>query len=224
MRIDIDKFGRFVRILGDKSRDEFSIQEARKMLQERISEEHGIHLKRIADLLMEIEIKEGVRAPEICAEEILYQYFADNDSWDISILQRKGVAKAILKAVSMRPMNLYMYLPSGAGMAAGRKVTASLLMEVEDKEDKEMDNKKFIEICKELVKDYTNALLDKKTNPYITEEDVFVVWSCKTLLNNKALLSTTVSDGMYYELTYNGNKNEIYFDAYKKFENRCIKL
>lgn len=25
--------------------------------------------------------------------------------------------------------------------------------------------------------------------------------------------------GMYYELTYNGDKNELYFDAYKKWEN-----
>ena len=52
--------------------------------------------------------------------------------------------------------------------------------------------------------------------------DVFVVWNCKTLQNNKALLSTTLFDGMYYEVTYNGDKNEIYFDAYKKFENRCV--
>lgn len=44
----------------------------------------------------------------------------------------------------------------------------------------------------------------------------FKVWSCKTLQNNKALLSTTVTDGMYYELTYNGDKKELYFDAYKK--------
>ena len=51
-----------------------------------------------------------------------------------------------------------------------------------------------------------------------------MVWSCKTLQNSKALLSTTISDGMYYELTYNGDKKELYLDAYKKFENRCIKL
>ena len=53
---------------------------------------------------------------------------------------------------------------------------------------------------------------------------LFIVWSCKTLQNNKALLSTTVSDGMYYELTYNGDKKELYLDAYKKWENKCIKL
>ena len=46
----------------------------------------------------------------------------------------------------------------------------------------------------------------------------------KTLQNNKVLASTTLFDGMYYELTYNGDKKEVYLDAYKKFENRCIKI
>ena len=49
-----------------------------------------------------------------------------------------------------------------------------------------------------------------------------MVWCCKTLQNNKALLSTTLPDGMYYECTYNGNTDELYVDAYKKFENRVI--
>ena len=53
---------------------------------------------------------------------------------------------------------------------------------------------------------------------------MFVVWSCKTLQNHKALLSTTVSDGMYYELTYNGDKQELYFDAYKKWQNICFEV
>ena len=46
----------------------------------------------------------------------------------------------------------------------------------------------------------------------------------QTLQNNKAMVSTTVSDGMYYELTYNGDKNELYLDAYKKHENICYKI
>lgn len=29
---------------------------------------------------------------------------------------------------------------------------------------------------------------------------------------------------MYYECTYNGDKNELYFDAYKKWENKCIEV
>lgn len=85
-----------------------------------------------------------------------------------------------------------------------------------------MDNEKFIKICKEEVKKYAREHLDKSdTAP---EFNVFVVWQCKTLQNNKALLSTTLFDGMYYELTYNGDKKELYFDAYKKFENKCIEI
>ena len=87
-----------------------------------------------------------------------------------------------------------------------------------------MDNKKFIDLCKEEVMKYANEHLDKTDKKEITIDNVFVVWSCKTLQNNKALLSTTLFDGMYYECTYNGDKNELYFDAYKKWENRCIKL
>lgn len=77
---------------------------------------------------------------------------------------------------------------------------------------------------KKKVRDYANEHLDKTDNVQITIDNVFVVWQCKTLQNNKALLSTTLYDGMYYELTYNGNKKEIYLDAYKKFENKCFNL
>lgn len=87
-----------------------------------------------------------------------------------------------------------------------------------------MKNNDFEKICKEVVRDYTNEHLDKSDNISITEDEVFIVWSCKTLQNNKILASTTLSDGMYYELTYNGDKKEIYLDAYKKFENRAIKV
>lgn len=87
-----------------------------------------------------------------------------------------------------------------------------------------MDNGKFIKLCKQKVVSYTNDHLDRSDNKVITENDVFVVWSCKTLQNNKALLSTTLFDGMYYELTYNGDKEQLYLDAYKKFENKCFEL
>lgn len=87
-----------------------------------------------------------------------------------------------------------------------------------------MGSDKFLKLCKGVIVDYFNQHADKTDKKQITEEDVFVVWSCKTLQNNKALLSTTISDGMYYELTYNGDKNELYLDAYKKWENKCIKI
>ena len=85
-----------------------------------------------------------------------------------------------------------------------------------------MDNKKFIELCISKIVDYFNTRVEKTDNKVLTKEDVYVVWSCKVLQNNKALLSTTVSDGMYYELTYNGVKKELYLDAYKKWENKCF--
>lgn len=83
-----------------------------------------------------------------------------------------------------------------------------------------MHNQDFIELCKKTVVGYFNSQADSTDkNGKITETDVFVVWLCKTLQNNKALLSTTVSDGMYYEVTYNGDKKEAYVDAYKKWKN-----
>lgn len=87
-----------------------------------------------------------------------------------------------------------------------------------------MSNKEFANIVIKLVMDYANEHIDKSDNVQITEDDVYIVWLCKTLQNHKALASTTLHDGMYYEITYNGDKKQIYLDAYKKFENRCIEL
>jgi len=81
----------------------------------------------------------------------------------------------------------------------------------------------FIEKGKGAIVEYFNTQVDKTDNVKITEEDVYVVWQCKTLQNNKAMLSTTISDGMYYEFTWNGDKNEGYLDAYKKWKNILIK-
>ena len=85
-----------------------------------------------------------------------------------------------------------------------------------------MNEQNFIRFCKKQVANYTNEHLDKTDGKVVTEDDVFVVWLCKTLQNNKALLSTTLFDGMYYEVTYNGDKDEAYIDAYKKWENYKI--
>ena len=54
--------------------------------------------------------------------------------------------------------------------------------------------------------------------------EVYTVWKAKVLQNWKYLLSSTLFDGMYYELTFNGDKGEWYLDAYKKFENRVVKV
>ncbi len=87
-----------------------------------------------------------------------------------------------------------------------------------------MTNKQFQELAVKTVVDYFNNRVEKTDNKQITADDVYIVWLCKTLQNHKALVSTNISDGMYYELTYNGDKKELYLDAYKKWENRCIKV
>lgn len=103
--------------------------------------------------------------------------------------------------------------------------TIELVKNLENKkENKIMSSEKFIGLCKENVVKYFNKHSDKTDNVLITQEDVYVVWYCKTLQNHKALLSTNISDGMYYELTYNGDKNELYLDAYKKWQNVKIDL
>ena len=73
-----------------------------------------------------------------------------------------------------------------------------------------------------LVFNYVKNHLDKTDDTKFKLEDVYIVWSCKTLQNWKALISTTLPDGMYYECTYNGDHNELYIDAYKKFDNVVI--
>ena len=85
-----------------------------------------------------------------------------------------------------------------------------------------MNNEAMMTRAKQLVVEYFNAHVDATDGKKLTMEDVFIVWFSKTLQNWKALVSTTVSDGMYYELTHNGDKNETYLDAYKKWDNKCI--
>lgn len=79
------------------------------------------------------------------------------------------------------------------------------------------------ERAKQIVVDYFNSHLDKSGGKQISPEDVYVVWFCKTLQNWKALLSTNVRDGVYYEITHNGDKNETYVDVYKKWENYAVR-
>lgn len=78
----------------------------------------------------------------------------------------------------------------------------------------------FQNVCKEKLVEWYNAHQEEK----IDLSDAFIVWSCKTLQNYKCLASTIVpSDGVYAEYTYNGDKQELYEDVYKKVTNTCHK-
>ena len=86
-----------------------------------------------------------------------------------------------------------------------------------------MDNQKFINRCIAIVQQrIENEYSDSSgACPYF---DVFVVWSCKTLQNNKAILSATLKGAPLFEITNNGDKNEMYVDTYTKKSNECIKV
>ena len=73
----------------------------------------------------------------------------------------------------------------------------------------------------QIVSAYIEEHLDKSDGPVLF--NTYIVWKCKVLQNWKYLISSTLSDGMYYELTYNGDKGEWYLDAYKKFENSVVR-
>ena len=80
----------------------------------------------------------------------------------------------------------------------------------------------MFEKMRRAVYEYVKEHIDKTDNVDFSIDDVYLVWCCKTLQNWKALISTTLPDGMYYECTFNGDKNEMYLDVYKKFENKTI--
>ena len=85
-----------------------------------------------------------------------------------------------------------------------------------------MTDIQFVKLCKETIATYVNDRLDKTDNTFISPDDVYIVWQCKALQNWKALASTTLSDGMYYEIAYSSCLDETYVDVYKKCENFIV--
>lgn len=83
-----------------------------------------------------------------------------------------------------------------------------------------MDNTVFITRCKEIVRDYIRGYTP--TQEPLAFSDIYVVWISKVLQNNKAMLATTRKDGLYFEVTYNGDKHETYVDVYTKKSNFVI--
>ena len=72
----------------------------------------------------------------------------------------------------------------------------------------------------DIVRNYIEKHLDK-SDPK-AEFDVYTVWKAKVLQNWKYLISSTLPDGMYYELTFDGDEKVWFLDAYKTFENVVI--
>ncbi len=82
-----------------------------------------------------------------------------------------------------------------------------------------MGSTEFQFVARHLVMEYENDRIDK-TNEIkaISMEDVYVVWFGYILGGQKCLVSTTLPDGMYFEITYDKTREKMYFDAYKKWD------
>ena len=77
----------------------------------------------------------------------------------------------------------------------------------------------FQNVCEEKLIDWYNR---QEGYRRIDRSNVYIVWSCRILQNYKCLASTDIpGDGVYAEYTYNGDKQELYEDVYKKIQNNC---
>ncbi len=80
---------------------------------------------------------------------------------------------------------------------------------------------KFIDNCLEAVW-FTMDVEDNQADEVF--ESLNIVWFSKTLQNHKALVMSTSEDfdHVYWEVTYNGDKDEYYVDRYIKQSNTVI--
>lgn len=77
--------------------------------------------------------------------------------------------------------------------------------------------------ARQIVTDYFNRKVDATDSiELLHPSDTFVLWFSKTLQNWKALVSTNIPDGKYYEITYDGDRNQAYLDVYVKLENVTV--
>lgn len=86
-----------------------------------------------------------------------------------------------------------------------------------------MTNEEFIDFCKNAVRERVDDRFasESGTVPSFT---VFVVWSCKTLQNSKAILSASIKGAPLFEITMNGDDKEVYVDTYIKESNEHLKI
>lgn len=80
-----------------------------------------------------------------------------------------------------------------------------------------MDSSKAIEIVRKYIEEHLD-----KSDKSAADFDVFIVWQCYILGNAKWLISSTLRDGMYYEVTWDCENKRVYLDAYRRWENRSI--
>ena len=67
------------------------------------------------------------------------------------------------------------------------------------------------------------GILKEKYNEDFGIADLHLVWLARELQNYKCTIIDLGKNQRYYELTYNGDKDELYVDIYQKEHNVCLK-
>lgn len=87
------------------------------------------------------------------------------------------------------------------------------LRHAREQEDPNRFANKARKLVEQVHKEKTKQNIDGQT---------YVVWFSKVLKNWKALVSTDAVDGVYYEVTYDGDNEVAYVDAYQKTSNTPV--
>lgn len=86
-----------------------------------------------------------------------------------------------------------------------------------------MNKQDFINVSKRMVKEYFNKYVAEKEGiKELSLSDIYVVGFNSVEGNYKILLSTPVSDGVYYKVTYNKEKDELKSSTVKTFDKRYV--
>jgi len=86
------------------------------------------------------------------------------------------------------------------------------------------DPDRFLMLAKRAVVMNYNKHRDPQRSQELTMGSVYIVWFSKTLGNWKAIVASPVARSLFWEITYNGHKSEVYVDIYKKLNNVKIPL
>jgi hypothetical protein len=88
----------------------------------------------------------------------------------------------------------------------------------------EDEGKDIPSLIKKIVYDAACELRVKDEHPTFSIDEVYVVWFAFTLGNWKALASTSLPDGRYYEVTYRVNSGRAFVDTYIKTHNKIVEI
>lgn len=75
-----------------------------------------------------------------------------------------------------------------------------------------MRHEKFVELATEKAAEIIGCSVN----------DIFIVWSAKVLQNSKIIVSSKVVGAPMLEITMDGNNGVVYFDVYRKIEQRKV--